>query len=123
MTDRDKPWVMRTYAGHSTPAKSNELYRTNLAKGQTGLFGTSGPTTISRCVLRPRAARSWRRTACLPAQVPRPEVRVLGASGGAGQAYGSAWTARTTSARAPGELTRGFSPAAAVLVLDAASGS
>ena len=37
MTDRDKPWVMRTYAGHSTPAKSNELYRTNLSKGQTGL--------------------------------------------------------------------------------------
>jgi (2R)-ethylmalonyl-CoA mutase len=36
-TERDKPWVMRTYAGHSTPAKSNELYRTNLAKGQTGL--------------------------------------------------------------------------------------
>src|SRR5689334_800437 len=37
MSERDKPWVMRTYAGHSTPAKSNELYRTNLAKGQTGL--------------------------------------------------------------------------------------
>jgi (2R)-ethylmalonyl-CoA mutase len=37
VTERDKPWVMRTYAGHSTPAKSNELYRTNLAKGQTGL--------------------------------------------------------------------------------------
>ena len=37
MTERDKPWVMRTYAGHSTPARSNELYRTNLAKGQTGL--------------------------------------------------------------------------------------
>src|SRR3954452_15647682 len=36
-TTADKPWVMRTYAGHSTPAKSNELYRTNLAKGQTGL--------------------------------------------------------------------------------------
>ena len=34
---RDKPWVMRTYAGHSTAAKSNELYRRNLAKGQTGL--------------------------------------------------------------------------------------
>jgi (2R)-ethylmalonyl-CoA mutase len=33
----DKPWVMRTYAGHSTPAKSNELYRNNLSKGQTGL--------------------------------------------------------------------------------------
>src|SRR5690348_7704767 len=35
--DRDRPWVMRTYAGHSSPAKSNELYRRNLAKGQTGL--------------------------------------------------------------------------------------
>ena len=34
---RDKPWVMRTYAGHSTAVKSNELYRMNLAKGQTGL--------------------------------------------------------------------------------------
>ncbi|MDP3711974.1 MAG: methylmalonyl-CoA mutase family protein [Mycobacteriales bacterium] len=37
MTERDKPWVMRTYAGHSSAAKSNELYRMNLAKGQTGL--------------------------------------------------------------------------------------
>jgi (2R)-ethylmalonyl-CoA mutase len=35
--ERDKPWVMRTYSGHSTAAASNELYRTNLAKGQTGL--------------------------------------------------------------------------------------
>ena len=34
---RDDPWLMRTYSGHSTAAKSNELYRTNLAKGQTGL--------------------------------------------------------------------------------------
>ncbi|MER5172690.1 protein meaA [Thioclava kandeliae] len=34
---RDKPWLFRTYAGHSTARKSNELYRTNLAKGQTGL--------------------------------------------------------------------------------------
>ncbi len=33
----DKPWVMRTYSGHSTPAASNALYRSNLAKGQTGL--------------------------------------------------------------------------------------
>jgi (2R)-ethylmalonyl-CoA mutase len=31
------PWVMRTYSGHSTAVKSNELYRGNLAKGQTGL--------------------------------------------------------------------------------------
>ena len=37
MVERAKPWVMRTYSGHSTPAKSNELYRSNLAKGQTGL--------------------------------------------------------------------------------------
>jgi (2R)-ethylmalonyl-CoA mutase len=35
--ERDKPWIMRTYSGHSTAAASNELYRTNLAKGQTGL--------------------------------------------------------------------------------------
>ena len=32
-----KPWLMRTYSGHSTARKSNELYRTNLSKGQTGL--------------------------------------------------------------------------------------
>src|SRR5438045_7567178 len=34
---RDKPWVMRTYSGHSSARASNELYRSNLAKGQTGL--------------------------------------------------------------------------------------
>ncbi|NJO34152.1 MAG: protein meaA, partial [Rhodospirillales bacterium] len=34
---RDKPWLIRTYSGHSTAAKSNELYRKNLSKGQTGL--------------------------------------------------------------------------------------
>ncbi len=34
---RDRPWVMRTYAGHSSAAASNELFRKNLAKGQTGL--------------------------------------------------------------------------------------
>ena len=34
---RDRPWVMRTYAGHSSAAASNALYRRNLAKGQTGL--------------------------------------------------------------------------------------
>src|SRR5256714_352566 len=40
MTDRpqrDKPWIFRTYSGHSTAAESNALYRKNLAKGQTGL--------------------------------------------------------------------------------------
>src|SRR5688500_6753417 len=35
--DRDQPWVMRTYTGHSSATDSNELYRRNLAKGQTGL--------------------------------------------------------------------------------------
>ncbi|MEZ5882801.1 MAG: protein meaA [Paracoccaceae bacterium] len=34
---KDKPWLFRTYAGHSTAEKSNALYRTNLSKGQTGL--------------------------------------------------------------------------------------
>jgi (2R)-ethylmalonyl-CoA mutase len=34
---RDRPWIMRTYSGHSTPEASNALYRRNLAKGQTGL--------------------------------------------------------------------------------------
>ncbi|PWB92323.1 protein meaA [Methylocystis sp. MitZ-2018] len=34
---RDKPWMFRTYAGHSTASESNKLYRSNLAKGQTGL--------------------------------------------------------------------------------------
>jgi (2R)-ethylmalonyl-CoA mutase len=37
MAERDRPWLFRTYAGHSTAAASNTLYRTNLAKGQTGL--------------------------------------------------------------------------------------
>jgi ethylmalonyl-CoA mutase len=36
-TVRDKPWIFRTYAGHSTAAASNALYRKNLSKGQTGL--------------------------------------------------------------------------------------
>jgi (2R)-ethylmalonyl-CoA mutase len=35
--ERDKPWIFRTYAGHSTARESNTLYRRNLAKGQTGL--------------------------------------------------------------------------------------
>src|SRR5262245_64939939 len=34
---RDRPWVFRTYSGHSSARASNELYRGNLAKGQTGL--------------------------------------------------------------------------------------
>jgi (2R)-ethylmalonyl-CoA mutase len=37
LPERDRPWVMRTYAGHSDARRSNELYRRNLEKGQTGL--------------------------------------------------------------------------------------
>ncbi|HEV3127541.1 MAG TPA: methylmalonyl-CoA mutase family protein [Solirubrobacteraceae bacterium] len=37
LPERDRPWLMRTYAGHSDAMRSNELYRRNLEKGQTGL--------------------------------------------------------------------------------------
>src|SRR5690242_21107105 len=37
LPEPDRPWMMRTYAGHSTAKASNELFRRNLAKGQTGL--------------------------------------------------------------------------------------
>jgi ethylmalonyl-CoA mutase len=37
LPEPDRPWVMRTYAGHSSARESNELYRKNLSKGQTGL--------------------------------------------------------------------------------------
>src|SRR5579862_3500826 len=37
MAERDRPWLIRTYSGHSSARASNELYRANLAKGQTGL--------------------------------------------------------------------------------------
>ena len=54
---RDKPWVMRTYSGHSTAKASNELYRTNLAKGQTGLsIAFDLPTQIGYDPDAPEAA-------------------------------------------------------------------
>src|SRR4030081_2634511 len=37
LPEPDRPWMMRTYAGHSDAKRSNELYRKNLEKGQTGL--------------------------------------------------------------------------------------
>src|SRR5207237_2104428 len=37
LPERDRPWLIRTYAGHSDAKRSNELYRRNLEKGQTGL--------------------------------------------------------------------------------------
>jgi (2R)-ethylmalonyl-CoA mutase len=54
---RDKPWVMRTYSGHSSAKASNELYRTNLAKGQTGLsIAFDLPTQIGYDPDAPEAA-------------------------------------------------------------------
>ena len=50
---RDKPWIIRTYAGHSTAKESNALYRKNLAKGQTGLS-----VAKSRSARRHRKERS-----------------------------------------------------------------
>ena len=70
MADRSKPWVMRTYSGHSNAVKSNELYRANLAKGQTGLsiafdlptqtgYDPDSPAD-SRTARPSRSARRWR---------------------------------------------------------------
>ena len=54
---RDQPWVMRTYSGHSTAKASNQLYRTNLAKGQTGLsIAFDLPTQIGYDPDSPEAA-------------------------------------------------------------------
>ena len=54
---RDKPWVMRTYSGHSTARASNQLYRTNIAKGQTGLsIAFDLPTQIGYDPDSPEAA-------------------------------------------------------------------
>ncbi len=54
---RDKPWVMRTYSGHSTARASNQLYRTNLARGQTGLsIAFDLPTQIGYDPDSPEAA-------------------------------------------------------------------
>ena len=53
----DKPWVMRTYSGHSSARASNALYRTNLAKGQTGLsIAFDLPTQIGYDPDAPEAA-------------------------------------------------------------------
>ncbi|MEL6266723.1 MAG: methylmalonyl-CoA mutase family protein, partial [Pseudomonadota bacterium] len=56
-TTRDRPWIFRTYAGHSTAAASNALYRGNLAKGQTGLsVAFDLPTQTGYDSADPRAA-------------------------------------------------------------------
>ena len=57
LPDREKPWLFRTYAGHSTAEKSNALYRTNLARGQTGLsVAFDLPTQTGHDSDDPRAA-------------------------------------------------------------------
>ena len=56
---KDNPWVMRTYSGHSTAKASNELYRLNLSKGQTGLSVAFDLPDTDRLRQRPRT-RTWR---------------------------------------------------------------
>ena len=65
LPEPDRPWVMRTYAGHSDARRSNELYRRNLAKGQTGLsVAFDLPTQTGYDpdhIARPRRGRQGRR--------------------------------------------------------------
>ena len=71
LAERDRPWVMRTYAGHSSAAASNALFRRNLAKGQTGLSSRSTcrrrpattPTTSWPAVRSAGSACRWRTSA------------------------------------------------------------
>ena len=61
----DRPWLMRTYSGHSSAQASNELYRTNLAKGQTGLsVAFDLPTQTGYDPDHPLAAARWARSVC-----------------------------------------------------------
>ena len=62
---RDKPWLFRTYAGHSTARASNALYRSNLARGQTGLsVAFDLPTQTGYDSDEPLAAARSARSAC-----------------------------------------------------------
>ncbi len=83
-TSRDRPWMMRTYSGHSTAKASNELYRTNLAKGQTGLsIAFDLPTQTGydpdHVLARVRWARSASRSStwvtCAPCSTASPPAR------------------------------------------------
>ena len=62
----DRPWVMRTYSGHSSARASNELYRTNLAQGPDRPVGRLRPPDPDRLRPRPPAGRGARsaRSAC-----------------------------------------------------------
>ena len=62
---RDEPWLFRTYAGHSSARASNALYRTNLARGQTGLsVAFDLPTQTGYDADHPLAAARSARSAC-----------------------------------------------------------
>ena len=61
----DRPWMIRTYSGHSTAKASNELYRSNLAKGQTGLsIAFDLPTQTGYDPDHVLARVRWARSAC-----------------------------------------------------------
>jgi methylmalonyl-CoA mutase N-terminal domain/subunit len=62
---KDRPWIFRTYAGHSTAKDSNALYKTNLAKGQTGLsVAFDLPTQTGYDPDHVLAVARWARLAC-----------------------------------------------------------
>ena len=65
LPERDQPWMMRTYAGHSTAKASNELYRRNLEKGQTGLsIAFDLPTQTGYDPTTSSLGARWARWAC-----------------------------------------------------------
>ncbi|MCZ7627994.1 MAG: methylmalonyl-CoA mutase family protein [Microthrixaceae bacterium] len=83
LPERDRAWMMRTYSGHSTATASNELYRTNLAQGQTGLsiafdlptqtgYDPDHPSLTARSARSVSRSRTWATYArCSPASHPR----------------------------------------------------
>ncbi len=71
----DRPWMIRTYSGHSTAKASNELYRSNLAKGQTGPVDRLRPAHPDRLRPRPRARPGRGRQGRRAGRPPRPHGR------------------------------------------------
>ena len=57
MATKDKPWMMRTYAGHSSASASNELFRRNLEKGQTHVQNVENKATADGTVTKKEAGR------------------------------------------------------------------
>ena len=85
MAPRDRPWLIRTYSGHSSARASNELYRTNLAKGQTGLSvafdlptqtGYDPDSPFGDAARSARSAFPWRTSArCARSSTASPSPR------------------------------------------------